>query len=150
MIPKQGEIQVLDLLEDNLKNGVSVTFTAKGNSMHPYLRNGTDRVTVLPFDGIFQKNQIYFYRRTNGQYILHRLIKIRSDRLYFCGDHQFYMEEIKKEQVLGQLACAKRGKKEISLSGFRTALWCFFLPIRRFSLHLLEWILRKMNKILPK
>ena len=47
---------------------------------------------------------MYFYKRENGQYVLHRLIKIKNDNLIFRGDNQFINEnDIKENQIIAKV-----------------------------------------------
>ena len=49
-----------------------------------------------------QEGDVVLYRRKNGAYILHRIMrKIEEDTFLVCGDHQWRLEEeIQKEQIL--------------------------------------------------
>jgi hypothetical protein len=92
------------------EKGGSFTVYPKGTSMLPTLREGKDSVTLIPPKSII-KNGIYLYKRPNGKYAMHRLIKITDDNLIFCGDAQLVLENVKKEQILAYVECIYSGNK---------------------------------------
>ena len=75
--------------------------TVKGNSMYP---------AVLPNDKVFisRKNDydagailVYVYR--SEQYLIHRLLRCINNRYYCKGDNSFRLEEVEKQDILGQV-----------------------------------------------
>ena len=59
----------------------------------------------MPKNKVFgqaEEGDVVLYRRKNGAYILHRIMrKIEEDTFLVCGDHQWRLEEeIQKEQIL--------------------------------------------------
>ncbi len=101
-------------IENSLKTcfekGGTLTIYPKGTSMLPTLKEGKDCVCLSPFNSI-SKNGIYLYKRPNGNYALHRLIKISQNKLIFCGDAQLVLEHVKKEQILATVTSIYRGNK---------------------------------------
>ena len=74
-----------------------------GNSMLPILQEGKCMVQVIRIEGQpLQEGDVVLYRRKNGAYILHRIMrKIEEDTFLVCGDHQWRLEEeIQKEQII--------------------------------------------------
>lgn len=74
-----------------------------GTSMWPLLREGKSRVKVVPVDGKqLKKGDIVLYRRKDGTLVLHRIMKVGEEEIFFvCGDHQWKLEEqIGMEQIL--------------------------------------------------
>ena len=129
---------LLPLVIDTLKRGDSITFTANGNSMHPYIQGGKHRVTLSPINDSVKKNDVIFYRRDNGVFVLHRVIRIHSDGTYdFCGDRQFKIESgICSHQLIAKMTYVQRNGKIISADSFASRIWCLFLPILRFTYRL--------------
>ena len=72
-------------VEQLLSQGESVTITIKGNSMRPWLQNGKHKVVIKPHAGNIQCGDIALFRH-NGSHILHRAVKIESDKITFAGD----------------------------------------------------------------
>jgi hypothetical protein len=116
------------------KLGVYVS-TPSGTSMRPMLREGKDRV-VLVRPRAPHKRAVYLYRRANGQFVLHRLVRVEQDgTLTFCGDNQLVLEHgITEDQLIAEVTAYFRGKRRISMASRRqrayAALYCFF-PYRR-------------------
>lgn len=74
-----------------------------GNSMLPILQEGKCMVQVIRIEGKpLQEGDVVLYRRKNGAYILHRIMrKIEEDTFLVCGDHQWKPDEpVKEEQIL--------------------------------------------------
>ena len=74
-----------------------------GTSMRPLLREGESRVQVVKTgDEPLKRGDIVLYRRNNGTWVLHRIIKVKNEHTFLvCGDHQWKLDEqIQKEQIL--------------------------------------------------
>ena len=84
--------ELMPLIEEQLESGQSVRFSPKGVSMLPMLRQGRDQVTLTALHGSPKKYDILLYRRGNGSFVLHRVVKIGNT--YTCiGDNQFVYEK---------------------------------------------------------
>ena len=75
-----------------LENG-ELVFTPGGISMLPLLRHHENPVVLHPVTGRLQKGDAVFYKRPSGQYVLHRIIKVRKDSYDLCGDNQVDIEK---------------------------------------------------------
>lgn len=131
-------------MEDILSETGELFTTASGVSMLPCIRPKRDMLhLVKPRKGIRQFDVI-LYKRKDGSYILHRVMKVQEGSYVLCGDNQWVLEHgITDEQVLGVLRGFYRGKKYVDcqenyLYHLYVKLWCFSLGIRR-------WILRGIN-----
>lgn len=115
--------------------------------MLPFLRGGKDRVTLSPLTRPLRKNDIIFYRRKNGAFVLHRIIACTHKGYTLCGDNQYYEEKgIQKEDVIGILTGLERKGRQKNLSGVSHKIWCFFLPARRFFLRSIAYLVRKIKQ----
>lgn len=125
--------ELFPLMEEKMKNGESFSFLAFGDSMLPFLKNGKDLVTLSPVTKTIRKNDVIFYRRENGQFVLHRVIKtLPGGKLWLCGDNQLYIERgISSEQVIAVLTGVVRNGKNVSLSSFSYRLYLVFLTVKR-------------------
>lgn len=140
------------IIQEKISSGDSFTFCAFGVSMLPFIRNGKDLVTLGPIHDALSKNDIIFYRRENGQFVLHRIVKVCADGSYnLCGDNQFRIEKgIRKSQIIAKLDRLERNGKEISSDSLFSKIWCFFLPIRRFILHVKRSVMNRVKKRFQK
>lgn len=141
-----------------LENGGRASLTVTGRSMRPLFRGHRDKVELIPVDGKQKKGKIILYRRTNGQFVLHRIVKLRADGGYICcGDNQCWQEPVDHSQLLAVVDGFTRKGKQYSLRhfGYRlySALWVhlFFLRtpyirVRRLCGRLYSKIFNKVLK----
>lgn len=126
--------ELYPLLLEVIESGGEFRLWPRGTSMRPLLREGKDSVAlVLP--NSLHKRDICLYRRADGAFVLHRLMKFDGEgEPVFCGDNQTSLEYgVKREQVIACACAVFRGEKRISLQGFRyrtyTRIWGL-LPLR--------------------
>ena len=105
--------------------------------MLPLLVQGRDSVVLKRRDGIpAKKHDIAFYRRKNGQFVLHRVMRICSDGTYvMCGDNQCVLEKgIEPSQIIAYVSEIYRKEKKLHLEGAGYSLYVYFwtlMPIRK-------------------
>ena len=75
--------------EEILEKEGRLIYTNVGTSMLPLIRQGKDLLIIEPPDGRLKKYDIPLYRRDSGQYVLHRVLKVREQDYVLCGDHQW-------------------------------------------------------------
>lgn len=154
MNDKDESVRFQDLYEiisDTLSIEGTVTFTANGSSMLPMIRGGLDRVTIEPLPAIIRKNDVIFYRRQNGAFVLHRVVSVKRDAYVFCGDHQFSLEKgVTRDRMIGILTGIDRYGKRIDLTSPSVRIYCFFLPCRRFMLRLRHCIAVVLKRTILK
>lgn len=134
--------ELLPIIDQKLKDGGKVTFTPYGVSMIPLLVPGRDGVTIETPKRDLKKNDIVFYRRKNGQFVLHRVEAVKRDQTFVLrGDNQLRKEYgVEKANILGVVSEIKRGEKTLNLDGagyktyikilrhlYRAFLWGKFL-----------------------
>ena len=61
--------ELMPFITEQLNEGKSVTFSPRGTSMLPLLKEGRDSVTLSKPVGRLKKYDIPLYRRKNGQYV---------------------------------------------------------------------------------
>ena len=119
-IKKHREVNIheyMPMLIDILKDGKDVNLLITGHSMSPFLRHKRDTIIISKPDGNFYRGQMVFYRRENGQYVMHRIHHIKQDYLYMIGDHQVVIEgPINKQQVFGVVHKVIRNGKEYEIN----------------------------------
>ncbi len=135
---------MMPTIRQTLAQGNSVTFTPGGVSMLPMLRPDRDAVTLSPLPQQLKKYDLPLYRRDNGQYVLHRVVKV--GQTYTClGDNQFYTEPgVRQDQMIGIVTEFVRGGKRISVTDLRYRVYCRFWYHSRF----LRRCWRKLKRIL--
>ena len=59
--------EAMALIRESLDSGHEVTFSPRGASMLPFLKEGRDTVTLTALPSKLKKYDIVFYQRDNGQ-----------------------------------------------------------------------------------
>ena len=123
---------LMPLIREELARGQRVRFAPRGISMLPMLRQGIDTVTISPVSGRLKKYDLPLYRRDDGKYILHRIV--RAGETYTCiGDNQFVKETgVRQDQLIGVVTEFTRGEKNVSVNDPRYWLYCRFWNMTRF------------------
>lgn len=133
--------------EQELARTGTLTYVTKGRSMRPFIRSGEDLVHLRakkPGER-FSRFDVILYHRENGEYVLHRIVKVLPDSYILCGDNTYTKEPgITDDQVLGILTGITRGGKALDLHrrSYRFAIWfwhTFFGP-RVLAMKLRRWL----------
>lgn len=116
-----------------LQSGNSVDIQPRGTSMYPLILDKRgDRFTIVPIDQNakdypYKRGDILLYRSKlfNGLTV-HRLIKIKADGLYICGDNQQTIEgPVSKTNVYGIVTEITRKGKTFSVKRFSYRVYVF-------------------------
>ncbi len=143
----------IGVIEEILASDGEFRMAPRGRSMRPLIVEGRDTVVLArkaPCD--IRRYDMLFYRRKNGQFVLHRLMRIEKDGTYtMCGDAQTVLEKgIRSEQIIGYVQGLYRKGRFVTLHSFGYRLYLAFwsrLFLRRCFL-LVGRILRKIARIL--
>jgi phage repressor protein C with HTH and peptisase S24 domain len=80
-------------VEHLISLGQEVTVTVVGTSMMPFLRNGRDRVVLVPFSEEELKRGAVVLFRYGGRHLLHRIVRRTGDALEIQGDNVYTTEQ---------------------------------------------------------
>ena len=122
-----------------------------GRSMQPMLRSRRDAVVLVAPQFPLKKYDVILYRRSNGQYVLHRIISVRHGYV-ICGDRLWRKEYgITDENVIGVATGFFRDKKYVSCDNFRyrvyCRVWCALRPFRSLKFHVKLYAKALMRKL---
>jgi len=136
---------------DSINNNSDVKLTVTGNSMYPLFRGGVDSV-ILTANSSIKKYDIPLYKRENGEYILHRIVKIKDNCLYIVGDNQKNIEfPVYPHQVLAVVKGFYRNGKYIPCDNIfyklYSFLWVLILPYRHNVLKALKKVLTILRNV---
>ena len=67
-------------------------YTNVGDSMLPLIRQDKDLLIIEKTSGRLKKYDVPLYRRDSGQYVLHRMLKVRQHDYILCGDHRYHRD----------------------------------------------------------
>ena len=140
--------EYMPVLQGILSEGRSVRFTVTGSSMSPFLIHERDSVIISPLSSPLKAGDIVFYQRDNGQYVMHRICRVREDGLYLIGDAQTQIEgPVRKDQVFGQIRTVFRKGKKITEKDpvwkFFSGIWIHMIPCRPFFIRMAAWFSRR-------
>lgn len=95
--------EMVGLIEEVVSTDGEFRLYPKGTSMLPLIRQGKDSV-ILVKPSLLSSKDIVLYKRSNDQFVLHRIIKINGDDLILCGDNQSELEKgIKSTDVIAKV-----------------------------------------------
>ena len=138
--------------EEELNRTGHLIYTNVGDSMLPLIRQGHDLLVIEKTHGArLNKYDIPLYRRDSGQYVLHRILKVRENDYVICGDNRYNKEYgITDRHIIGVLIKVIRDGKELDFRSFRyrayVFLWCGLFPVRTFVLRIKHYIKRLFKK----
>ena len=121
--------------EEELQKNGKIIHTNVGTSMMPLLRQNRDVMIIERPEGRLKRYDVPLYKRNNGQYVLHRILKVREHDYVICGDHCTKLEYgITDEHIIGVLTGVIRDGKTITMDSFGYKfyyhLWCDFFYVR--------------------
>ena len=103
--------------EDILEKDGELIFTNVGYSMYPLIKQREDVLRIIKTD-TYKKGDIVLYKSSVDHYVLHRILKIKKDKIILAGDYNYFKDKpISKDKVLGLLATiTKKDGSVIDLS----------------------------------
>ncbi len=128
---------MIHIIEEVLAEQGTFRMYPRGISMLPLIVPDVDSVVLERRSGNeIQKHDIALYRRDNGQFVLHRVMKCCSDHTYImCGDNQLLFEKgIRTEQIIGYVSQLYKGDRLLSFGSAKYKIYVFFwcwMPYRR-------------------
>ena len=135
---------IYEIIKIAFDNNQSAVFKVRGMSMFPLLRDRRDSVRLEKITSAPKKRDIILYKRDNGQFVLHRIVKVKNNLYTLVGDNQGIKEyPIREDQILGVVSSIIRKGKEIDLKKSKmykiySVLWCSNIFIRRVILKIMH------------
>ena len=137
--------------EEQLAQTGKLIYTNKGDSMMPLIKQDRDLLVIKPVNGRLKKYDVPLYRRDSGQYVLHRILKVRKDDYVICGDNRWSKEYgISDRHIIGVLTAVVRDGRVVSFESWKyklyVHLWCDFFPVRALITHVISKLKRMKRK----
>lgn len=138
--------------EEEISESGRLVYTNVGTSMMPLLRQNRDLMIIRKPEGRCQRYDVPLYKRNDGKYVLHRILKVNDDSYVLCGDNCRRREYgITDRQIIGVLSAVVRDGRTIPVSDWRyrvyAHIWCDFFYIRVIILWLKEMYGRLKRKL---
>lgn len=119
-----------------IDQGHTVTFRAKGISMHPFLVGGRDEVVLKAVERPLKKYDVILAEVAPKSYMIHRIIDINDQRIVMKGDgNRVQRETFPHDKVLGIVVAFRRkgGRSYVRVEDFRwkaySRLWVALSPL---------------------
>ena len=128
--------------QQELQRSGHLIYTNVGDSMMPMLRQKRDLLIIEPRPrGRCRRYDVVLYQRPSGQYVLHRIMKVRKKDYVLCGDNRMIKEYgVQEDWIFGILTGFVRDGTRISVTDWRyrcyVHLWCDFFWIRAGVIYL--------------
>lgn len=120
-----------------IRGGRSVTLTARGNSMNPFIVDRRDRIVLGPFaEEQLQPGTVVLAETDDHRYVLHRIMHRRGDDLLLSGDGNLSgTERTEVRHVIGLMTAVIRKGKTYYTDGKvwlrYSRMWKRLAPVRR-------------------
>lgn len=136
--------------EEEIKKSGRIIYTNVGDSMMPYIKQGRDVLVISEVNGKLNKYDVPLYKRDSGQYVLHRILKVRENDYVICGDNRWNKEYgITDRHIIGILTGVIRDGQEIPVTSRKyriyVHLWCDLFPVRAFILRVCQFVKRRLK-----
>lgn len=128
-----GLKELWPIMKEVIDSGGEFTFGPRGISMMPLIRQGQDKVVLVKADSV-KKGDAVFYQRDNGQFVLHRIVKVKKNGYVMCGDNQYELEYgITDKHILAKMKAVVRDGVVIDENDKKYKKYVKRLPFRRFK-----------------
>ena len=102
--------ELAPLIVSTVEAGGEFKLITRGTSMLPLLRNGMDTAVLVKKPAALKKGDVPLFRREDGQFVLHRAVKVYQDGSFDArGDNQLVTEKgVKYGQVIAVMTAVIR------------------------------------------
>lgn len=126
----------VSVLRELAEEGEVVSMLIAGSSMSPFLCHKRDYIYFSRPERELRRGDMVFYQRDNGQYVMHRICKIRPEGYYMVGDAQTQIEgPLRRDQIFARITKVKRKGKMLAPGDFWWEffehVWIRMIPVRR-------------------
>ena len=119
--------EYVGVLRGLVEEGHEVSMLVSGSSMSPFLIHLRDTIYFKKPDRPLRAGDIVFYQRDSGQYVMHRILRVRGDAYDIIGDAQIEIERgVRRDQIFAVITRIRRKGKLIGPGDF---WWTFFARV---------------------
>ena len=129
--------EYVSALKELVEQGREVSMTISGNSMSPFMVHQRDMILFKQPDRPLKRGDMVFYERPSGQYVMHRICRVKPEGYYIVGDAQWLIEgPVAREQIFAVITKVRRKGQWIGPDDrvwkFFEHVWLRLIPCRRF------------------
>ena len=132
-----------------ISEGKTVSLTAKGNSMNPFIEHLRDQITLGPWkDEDIRKGCVALVKDIKGRYLIHRIIRRDKGTIVLIGDGNVGLyETAEMDNIIGIMySITRKGKvwtADSKVWRLYSWVWMLLLPLRRWPLGLWRRLFRE-------
>ena len=125
-----------------ISEGHTVTITAKGYSMNPFIVHMKDEITLGPWeDQMIRKGAVVLVKDNRGMFVLHRIISRKGDQIRLMGDGNIGItEDAYTKNIIGLMTAVTKKGRTYKTEGLTWRLYSWFwqmiTPMKRYPLAL--------------
>jgi hypothetical protein len=139
--------EYLSVLKELVEEGREVRLKIAGESMVPFLREHRDEVFFRKPTEALKKGDIVFYQREGGQFVMHRIQRVKPEGYFIIGDNQTVVEgPVAKAQIFGVVTKVIRDGVEMGPGDFWWEffehVWIRMIPLRRCVMRVYRCLLK--------
>ena len=139
---------LMPLIREQLVAGQKVRLTPHGNSMWPMLRSGRDMVELSPLPQRLKKYDLPLYRRDDGRYLLHRIIRVEAGGCTCSGDGQLRREPgVQRAQMIALVTAFCRDGRWYPVSHPAYWLYCRLWPACKLGWRLVKGLRYRLKRL---
>ncbi len=139
---------MIPVIAETIKAGNRFKLYPRGTSMLPMIYEDQTAVSLVKAENV-KENDVVLYQRKNGQYVLHRCVKINGNEYIMCGDNQFVLEKgITRDMIIAKIDGYYPGEDFVSVDDSAYIKYVRSLPCRRFNKKLKYYFRRIKTKIM--
>ena len=133
--------EYVGMLKELTEEGREVSMLIAGSSMSPFLIHERDMIYFKKPDRELKKGDMVFFQRRSGQFIMHRIWKVRPEGYYIVGDAQTQIEgPVERDQIFARITKVRRKGKWLEPGDFWweffAHVWLHMIPFRHV---LMRW-----------
>lgn len=130
-----NEIFFSQVLEE-IKAGRAVKIPSKGNSMRPFIRQGTDMIELKPLsENSIERGNIVLAKTKEDKYVAHRIEKVNHDVIILRGDGNLSVREVcSKKNIFAEVTAVYKKNETIRKGSFKwnlSKIYWFSSPLLR-------------------
>ena len=128
--------EYVSVLREIAEEGKVVSMLIAGSSMAPFLCHNRDYIYFTRPERELRRGDMVFYQRDSGQYVMHRIYRVKHEGYYMVGDAQTQIEgPLRRDQIFAVITQVKRDGKMIRPGDFWWEffehIWIRIVPARR-------------------
>lgn len=137
--------EYVSMLRELTEEGKEVSMVISGSSMSPFLIHARDLICFKKPDRELRRGDMVFYQRDSGQYVMHRICKVRPEGYYIVGDAQKEIEgPVRRDQIFALITKVRRKGKWMEPGDF---WWEFFARVWIRMIPIRQWIVQGYGRM---